>query len=129
MQEAGIDVIPIPGHDTLSIAFYDRQTGVLLTGDSLYPGRLYVRDFPAFARSTSRLVAFTRGKIVAHVLGTHIEQTSTPYKDYPVGTKYQPEEHGLALSRGNLLELQEAVEGMKDKPVRFALRDFTIWPR
>ena len=124
-----LDVIPIPGHDALSIAFYDRQTGILLTGDSLYPGRLYVRDFPAFRRSTQRLVDFTRGKIVAHILGTHIEQMSTPYKDYPVGTKYQPEEHELALSRGHLLELNEALDAMKDKPVRYALRDFTIWPR
>lgn len=124
-----LDVIPIPGHDTLSIAFYDRQTGVLLTGDSLYPGRLYIRDFPAFLRSTQRLVDFTRGKFVTHVLGTHIEQTSTPYKDYPVGTKYQPEEHELALSRGTLLELKEALEAMQDKPVRLALRDITIWPR
>ena len=123
-----LDVLPIPGHDKLSLAFYDRETGVLLTGDSLYPGRLYVRDFPAFVRSTDRLVAFTKGKIVAHVLGTHIEEMATPYKDYPVGTKYQPEEHGMALSRGNLLELQEAVHGMGDTPVRVALRDFTVWP-
>ena len=34
-----IDVIPIPGHDVLSLAYYDRQTGILLTGDGLYPGR------------------------------------------------------------------------------------------
>jgi hydroxyacylglutathione hydrolase len=95
----------------------------------LYPGRLYVRDFPEFARSTARLVAFTRGKIVTHILGTHIEQSSMPYKDYPVGTKYQPEEHSLALSRGALLELQEALEGMNGKPARLALRDFTIWPK
>jgi len=123
-----LDVIPIPGHDKLSLAFYDRETGVLLTGDSLYPGRLYVRDFPAFVRSTERLVEFTRWKIVTHVLGTHIEEMATPYRDYPVGTKYQPEEHGLALSRGNLLELQEAVRGMKGTAVRMALRDFTVWP-
>src|SRR5690606_9602872 len=37
-----IDLIPIPGHDAASIALYDRQTAVLLTGDSFYPGRLYV---------------------------------------------------------------------------------------
>ncbi|HLK69972.1 MAG TPA: MBL fold metallo-hydrolase [Bryobacteraceae bacterium] len=123
-----IDVIPIPGHDTLSIAMYDRQTGILLTGDSLYPGRLYVRDFPEFVRSTTRLVDFTRGKIVAHVLGTHIEESATPYKDYPVGTKYQPEEHALALSRGQLLELKEALDSM-EKPARVAFRDFTIWPQ
>ena len=124
-----LDVVPVPGHEALAIAIYDRQTGVLLTGDYLYPGRLYVRDFPEYLKSTRRLVEFTRGKIVAHVLGTHIEEMSTPYKDYPVGTKYQPEEHALALSRGHLLELKEALEGMQEKPVRMALRDFTIWPQ
>ena len=38
LGERVIDVIPIPGHDKLSIALYDRQTGILFTGDSLYPG-------------------------------------------------------------------------------------------
>jgi hydroxyacylglutathione hydrolase len=128
LGERVLDVIPIPGHDALSLAFYDRETGVLLTGDSLYPGRLYVRDFPAFVRSTERLVEFTHGKIVAHVLGTHIEQMAVPYKDYVVGTKYQPEEHELGLSRGNLLELVEALRGMGDVPARMAMRDFTVWP-
>jgi len=128
LGERVLDVIPIPGHDVLSVAFYDRQTGVLLTGDSLYPGRLYVRDFPEFVRSTERLVEFTQGKMVTQVLGTHIEQMATPYKDYPIGTKYQPEEHDLALSRGSLLELEEALKGMHGTPARLALRDFTIWP-
>jgi hydroxyacylglutathione hydrolase len=129
LGERVIDVIPIPGHDKLSIALYDRQTGVLLTGDSLYPGRLYVSDFSAFVQSTQRLVDFTNGKIVTHILGTHIEQTGTPYRDYPVGTVYQPEEHSLELSPGSLLELNEALRKMGDKPVRLGLRDFTIWPK
>lgn len=122
-----IDVVPIPGHDVLSLAYYDRQTGVLLTGDSLYPGRLYVRDFPEFVRSTQRLVAFTNGKIVTHVLGCHIEQARTPYLDYKVGTKYQPDEHSLDLGRAELLELADALSRMK-QPARMAMRDFTIWP-
>ena len=33
-----LDLIPIPGHDA-GIALYDRRTGILLTGDSVYPGR------------------------------------------------------------------------------------------
>ena len=123
-----LDVLPIPGHDILSLAFYDRQTGILLTGDSLYPGRLYVRDFPAFVRSTQRLVDFTQGKIITHVLGTHIEQSATPYKDYPIRTLYQPDEHSLALTRGTLLELNEALHSMGTEPRRMAFRDFTIWP-
>ena len=122
-----IDVLPIPGHDKLSMAYYDRQTGILFTGDSLYPGRLYVDDFPVFVASTARMVEFTRGKIVTHLLGGHIEQTATPYLDYPIGSMYQPAEHALDLGRGELLELDAVLRGM-DKPRRAALRDFTVWP-
>jgi glyoxylase-like metal-dependent hydrolase (beta-lactamase superfamily II) len=123
-----IDVIPIPGHDKLSVAFYDRQTGILHAGDSLYPGRLYVADFAAFARSTQRLVNFTKGKTVSHIVGCHIEQTRTPFLDYPIGSMYQPDEHSLELSRAHLLELNEALHEMGDHAARLALRDFTIWP-
>ena len=123
-----IDVIPIPGHDTLSIALYDRQTGILFTGDSLYPGRIYVRDFEAFVSSNQRLVDFTHGKLVTHILGCHIEQSTTPYVDYPVGTAYQPQEHPLSLSRAHLLEMNEALKEMKGHPQRLALSEFTIWP-
>jgi hydroxyacylglutathione hydrolase len=123
-----IDVVPIPGHDVLSVAYYDRQTGILDAGDSLYPGRLYVHDFPAFVASTHRLVGFTEGKIVTHIIGCHIEQSRTPYLDYKVGTKYQPDEHSLDMGRGELLELNEALAHMS-KPTRMAFRDFTIWPQ
>jgi hydroxyacylglutathione hydrolase len=123
-----LDVIPIPGHEASSIAIYDRQTGILFTGDALYPGRLYVEDPLAFAVSIQRLVEFTQGKIVTHVLGNHIEQTRTAYLDYPVGTVYQPDEHELALGRAHLLELNDALRRMNGKLVRIAFRDFTIWP-
>jgi hydroxyacylglutathione hydrolase len=122
-----IDVIPIPGHDVLSLAYYDRQTGILLTGDSLYPGRLYVIDFSSFVASTERLVRFTDGKIVTHILGCHVEEARTPYLDYKVETKYQPDEHVLELGRGELIELNEALKHMKSAR-RVAFRDFTIWP-
>ena len=124
-----LDVLAIPGHEPSSIAIYDRQTGVLFTGDSLYPGRLYVRDAPAFIESIDRLVEFTHGKVIAHVLGNHIEQTRTPYLDYPVGTVYQPDEHALELGRGQLLELDDALKEMHGTVRRMALRDFTIWPK
>ena len=106
-----MDLIPIPGHDVAGIALYDRQTGILLTGDSFYPGRLYVGDaeFPTFVASHQRMVDFTSDKPVAHILGTHIEQTSTPFVDYPRGTVYQPDEHVLELTRGMLLELNDAL--------------------
>jgi hydroxyacylglutathione hydrolase len=123
-----IDVIAIPGHDAVSVALYDRQTAILFTGDSLYPGRIYIRDFPAFAASNTRMVNFTEGKLVAHILGCHIEETRTPYLDYPVGTIYQPDEHELALSRAALLEMQSALDKLNGTPKRIALRDFSLWP-
>jgi glyoxylase-like metal-dependent hydrolase (beta-lactamase superfamily II) len=123
-----IDVIPIPGHSAVSLAFYDHNTGVLLAGDTLYPGRLYVKDFPAFQASVERLIKFTEGKPVAQILGNHIEQSSTPFLDYPVGTMYQPNEHELQLSRGSLLELDDALLSMHGTPKRLALRDFSVWP-
>jgi hypothetical protein len=64
---------------------------------------------------------------VSHVLGAHIEQTRTPFRDYQVGTAFQPSEHALELSRAHLLELAEAVSG--DQPERISLRDFTVWTR
>jgi glyoxylase-like metal-dependent hydrolase (beta-lactamase superfamily II) len=126
-----IDVIPIPGHNDASIALYDRKTGNLMTGDSLYPGRLSVSeaDLPVFAASTQRLVDFVDAHPVAHVLGTHIEQTKTPYLDYPRGTTYQPEEHSLDLTRAHVLELNEAFIQMGGKLRKIALPDFTVTPR
>ena len=124
-----LDVIAIPGHDDVSIAIYDRKTGIMLTGDTVYPGRLYVRNWQAFKTSISRLVVWTRSRPVAHVLGAHIEQTRTPFRDYPVGTTYQPGEHALELSRGNILEIDDALSRAGEKPTEIVLRDVTIVPR
>jgi glyoxylase-like metal-dependent hydrolase (beta-lactamase superfamily II) len=123
-----LDVIPIPGHHTASIALYDRRTGILLTGDSLYPGRLYTSeaDVPTYAASAQRLADFVQIHPIAHVLGTHIEQTRTAYVDYPRGTSYQPEEHSLELTRAHVIELNDAFQRMKAKPTTVALPDFTI---
>jgi hydroxyacylglutathione hydrolase len=123
-----LDVIAIPGHQAASIAIYDRRTGVLLTGDTFYPGRLYVRDTAAFAESIDRLTDFTRTHTVTQLLGAHIENTATPFRDYPEGTVDQPEEHALALHPPQLFELDSVVRTMRGRMTRTVLRDVTIWP-
>ena len=65
---------------------------------------------------------------MAHILGNHIEQTRTPFQDFPIGSIYHPDEHPLELTFGTLLELENGLESMKDAPRRLATRDFTIWP-
>lgn len=124
-----LDVIAIPGHEPAGLAFYDRTTAVLLTGDTFYPGRLYVRDTAAFAASTARLVAFTASRPVAVILGTHIEQARTPFTDYPVGTQDQPDEDRLELSRAELVTLDSTVRTMRGRFTRTKLPRFTIWPK
>ncbi|MFL5620785.1 MAG: MBL fold metallo-hydrolase [Gemmatimonadaceae bacterium] len=123
-----VDVIPIPGHQAASIALYDRRTGILLTGDTFYPGRLFVRDTAAFARSIDRLTGFATSHRVAHLLGAHIENTRTPYRDYPEGTVDQPDEHALDLGVAQLVELDSVVHAMRGHMRRTVLRDVTIWP-
>lgn len=123
-----LDLIPLPGHQEAAIALFDRRTGVLLTGDSVYPGRLYISDWKQFTQSIERLVQFTSTHPVTHILGCHIEQSRTPFLEYPIGSFYQPDEHSLALGRGELLELHEVLKKQNGVPARIALRDLTTWP-
>jgi hydroxyacylglutathione hydrolase len=70
-----IEVIPSPGHDVAAVSYFDNVTGFLLTGDSVYPGRLYVRDWSAYVGTILRLVAFAEKHPVTYVVGCHIEMT------------------------------------------------------
>ena len=49
-----LDCLATPGHHEAAVTYYDRYTGILLTGDTVYPGRLYVFDWPGFVRSIDR---------------------------------------------------------------------------
>jgi len=123
-----IDLIPIPGHQKASIAFYDRETGLLFSGDTFYPGRLYVEDWQAFGLSIKRLVNFSMEHEVKSFIGNHIEMTNAAGKDYPIGTTYQPEEHGLLLSVRNLEQLHESLIKLGDTVRRITLDDFIVYP-
>jgi hydroxyacylglutathione hydrolase len=124
-----LDIVAIPGHQPASIAVYDRLTGVLLTGDTFYPGRLYVRDTAAYAQSVARLLHFANAHPISHFLGAHVENTRTPGVDYPVGTVDQPNEHELDMTRAQLVELDSVVQAMRGRFVRTVRRDFTVWPQ
>ena len=123
-----VDVIPIPGHERAHIALYDAAAGLLLTGDTLYPGRLYIRDFAEYRASIDRLVEFASGVDVCWVLGTHVEMTTTPGEDFPNGATFHPDEHRLQLGMEHLLELQAAVTAMGEQPVREVHDDFIVTP-
>jgi glyoxylase-like metal-dependent hydrolase (beta-lactamase superfamily II) len=128
LGERVMEIIPIPGHHKTSIAVYDNETQILLSGDSFYPGRLYVNDWPAFKSSTQRLLDFASSHKIAYILGNHIEMTNTPGKDYPIGTTFQPDEHILPLTVKDLSLLNATLINLGDKPVRKTLDDLIIYP-
>jgi glyoxylase-like metal-dependent hydrolase (beta-lactamase superfamily II) len=125
-----LDVIPTPGHHPSHIMIYDERTRLLLAGDSLYPGRLYVPSnlFLDYRDSIDRLVAFTRNHKVSHILGAHIEMTREPGKDFRDLAPSHPDEHVLELPVADLLELQAAVHRMGDAAVRDVHPDFIVQP-
>jgi glyoxylase-like metal-dependent hydrolase (beta-lactamase superfamily II) len=123
-----LDCLASPGHHAAAVTYYDRYTGLLLTGDTVYPGRLYVSDWAAFRDTIDRLITFATARPVTHVLGCHIEMTSQPGIDYPVRTTYQPDEAPLQMTVAQLRDVGAAIAEIGDRPVRRAFADFIIWP-
>jgi len=123
-----VDIIPIPGHQNAHIALYDRETGILFTGDSLYPGRLYISNFAQYRASIDRLVDFVEDKPTCWILGTHVEMSNTPGVDFPLGSLHHPDEHPLQLELSHLLLLQSALHAMGNSPHYQVFDSFIIFP-
>jgi len=122
-----LDVTGIPGHHPASIAIFDPWTGFLLTGDTVYPGRLYARDAAGFAQSMDRLADFAAARPVTHVMGCHIEMTRTPRLDYPIGTKYQPDEPPLQMTVAQLAAVRDAARSAAARRGAHTFDDFIIF--
>ena len=125
-----LDIIPTPGHHPSHIMVFDERTRLLLSGDTLYPGRLYIQDgqFAAYRDSIDRVVAFTKTRHVSHVLGAHVEMATAPGKDFVEGAPSHPDERPLELPYADLLELQAAVHKMGETPARDVHNDFIVYP-
>lgn len=116
----------IPGHEPTHIAVFDQRTGILLTGDLLYPGLLTVRDWLAFRRSARRLRDFAATHPVRMALGHHVEMSRTPRQPYPLGATWQPDEHPLPLDPSQIEALHLACEAMADAPHDATFERFAI---
>jgi glyoxylase-like metal-dependent hydrolase (beta-lactamase superfamily II) len=125
-----LHVIPTPGHQPAHVMIFDERTRLLLSGDTLYPGRLYIpaNNYPDYRDSINRVVAFTKDRNVTHILGAHIEMTVEAAKDYPLEAASHPNERALELPYWDLLELQFTLQQMGDVVVRDEHSDFIIFP-
>jgi glyoxylase-like metal-dependent hydrolase (beta-lactamase superfamily II) len=123
-----LTILPIPGHEDTHIAIYDHNTAILLTGDTLYPGLLTVRDWPAYRQSAMRLASFAQSHRISLVLGAHVEMSKTPGIIYPIGTTFQSDEHPLPLMLEDLREWSAACAAMGEEPRREVHDSFIIEP-
>ncbi|WP_424643047.1 MBL fold metallo-hydrolase [Embleya sp. AB8] len=118
-----------PGHHPEAVVFHDAHTGFLLTGDTVYPGRLYIVDWAAFRATIDRMIAFVADRPTSHVLGCHIEMTRKPGVDYPILTTYQPHEPPLQMSVDRLHAIRRAIDEVDAagaRPGRYRYSDFVL---
>jgi hydroxyacylglutathione hydrolase len=103
-----VDVVPAPGHHPAQLVYYDRNTGLVFSGDFLLPGRLLVDDWSAYQASAQRVAEFLKDRPVSFVLGGHIEKNrSGELLDWQ--STYHPDEHALQLTKDDVAALPAAL--------------------
>lgn len=122
-----LEVIPTPGHHPSALTIYDEMTGALLTGDTVYPGRLYAPDFPAFEASLHTLCEFSAAHPVTAVLGAHIEMSTQPGRDFPLGSTWHPDEAPLPLTVRDLQTIRDGAAKVANRPGAHRFANFIIW--
>jgi hydroxyacylglutathione hydrolase len=122
-----LDIIGSPGHHRAAITIYDPWTGILLTGDTILPGRLYVFDAEAYLDTIERLVDFAATRPVRHVLGCHIEMKRRPGRDYPLGSDYQPDERPLQMTADHLRAVRDATAAAGGRSSVHRYDDFILY--
>lgn len=103
-----VDVIPTPGHNETEVTFYDRNSGLVFSGDFLMPARILVDDTNAYRLSAARLSEFLRNQPVTAFLGGHIEMDAQG-KLFDWQSTYHPHEHTLRLTQADLQGLSSAL--------------------
>jgi glyoxylase-like metal-dependent hydrolase (beta-lactamase superfamily II) len=122
-----LELIASPGHHKAAITTYDPWTGILLTGDTVLPGRLYAYDFPAFLATIERLTDFAAAHAVTHVLGCHVEMASGPGAEFPLGARYQPGERPLPMTVAQLTAVRDAAHAVAGQRGVHPYEDFIIY--
>lgn len=116
-----VTVLSTPGTHKDGLSFYDRQTGLLFTGDLLFPGRILISNDGDYIASLERLQTFTAANPVRWILGGHIEMSNTPGIHYLSRTTFKPNEHVLQLepeSIGEALEQARRIQGRAAVAIR-----------
>ena len=108
-----LDVFGTPGHEPTSITVYDRRTQLMLSGDIVYPGHLFIftqTDLPIFRASIERMRDFALENPVKWVVGCHVEMGNEPFSLFQYTTIAQPDEHPLEFAPDVLQRIVDAID-------------------
>lgn len=124
-----LSIIPTPGHQNAHIAVFDHRSRLLLSGDMLYPGRVFVpvNRIEVMRKSVDRVIRFGKSHRVKYVLGAHIEmnRAGVPYPDRAVA---HPNEPVLELPFRAFLAMKQGLRGELKQPFTLIPREgFIIW--
>lgn len=122
-----MSVLAIPGHESSSIAVYDHKSGDMATGDTFYPGNIFLSEYnyPEFKQSINRIWNFSQKHKVRNYLGAHVEMSAEPGVDYEYGSTDQPNEHKLPLRQEHMDELKKYLDE-NPRPARKVFADYII---
>jgi glyoxylase-like metal-dependent hydrolase (beta-lactamase superfamily II) len=120
-------ILAVPGHEASSIAIWDPLTELLFTGDTVYPGRLYVHDIAAFQDSVDRLLAFSQFHPVSRIMGAHIEMSNRRGRDYARSVAYHPHEAPLPMTVDQLRAVAAATRTVAARPGAHRFNGFAIF--
>lgn len=125
-----IDIIPAPGHHPSHVMVFDRMTGILFSGDNVYPGRLYFQcgRTGEFLASINRVAGFAATRDLQWILGGHIEMKAAPGESFQSGDRARRDEHLLELPPSVLSDIQHALSQMGELPVVKTYDDFILFP-
>jgi glyoxylase-like metal-dependent hydrolase (beta-lactamase superfamily II) len=92
-----VTAIPTRGTHKDGVTYYDAQTGLLFTGDLLFPGRVLIANDADYVASLERLKTFAESNPVKWIMGGHIEMQAIPGLAYSTRTNFKPNERVLQM--------------------------------
>jgi len=125
-----IELLPTPGHHASHVMVFDKATGVIFSGDVIYPGRLYFQcgKMQEFKSSIDRVVTFASSHDVTWLLGGHIEMKAQAGKSFNSQKPSRTSEHLLELPISMATEIQDGLNTMLDEPTVKQFDEFVLFP-
>ena len=121
-----LEVVPSPGHHESAISVLDPYSGFLFSGDTVYPGRLYVPDMEAFLVTIDRLAELSDSGEISYLLGCHIELDGDG-RDYPLGVREHPMEESPFVPADRLAAIRGAARSVAHSPGVHRFDGFVIY--